>query len=205
MSIENYRHHFLSKKFDYEYKVRGKSKKNNLSDDFDKLFFNFLIIIQYNIPFQYNKHIEKSIKYEISQKMENMKIKKKEDIINNLCFDNEISLFTLFSLAKLYNVNLIYHNHTIYHCSISKSDQRVYIVNSNKDIYYIKQEKLETILETCVEISDLYKPYYSMSHYKLDNLIDIIDKLKIGLNSEVKYKKIDYYNLFIKHINKLLI
>lgn len=205
LSIDNYRNHFLTKKFDYKYKHHSRHKKNNLSNDFDKLFFNFLIIINYDIPFNYNKHIEKNIKYEMSQKMENIKIKKKEDIVNNMCFDLDISLFTLFALAEIHQINLMYHNETIFHASIKDESGKVFVVNSKKDIYVIKPEKVQHILDSCMEISDLFKPYYSMSHYKLNDLIENLEKLKINLSFEVKYKKADYYDMFVKHLNKLLI
>jgi hypothetical protein len=205
-SIDNYRNHFLNKKFDYKYTHSNKSIKNKLSNNFDKLFFNFLNIINYNIPYNYNKHIETTIKYDISKTLENAKLKKKETIVNNLSIENEINLFTLFELSNVYNINLIYFNESIYHLSINdENNNKFYMVNSDKDIYHVKYEKIEKIIETCLEIKNIYKPFYSLSHYKLEELKKYIDILKINLSTDKKYKKIDYYNIFVNHINCLLL
>ena len=67
--------HFPKKDFYEPSKRKYYKPKNKLSKDFDKLFFNFLVIINYDIPINYNRKEEINIKYIISQNIENLKYK----------------------------------------------------------------------------------------------------------------------------------
>lgn len=192
--MESYITYFLNNK-DKQIQYKP-NKKNNLSYDFDKLFFNFLIIIKYNIPFNYNKHIEKNIKYEIAHDMEKFKFKLKNKIIENLCYEDNINLYTLFGLSTFFNKNLLFFKECIYFKMFTNHSNVFYLINENKDIFQIKEDKKNLILEENYELTDINKPIYSITHYKVYDLELICDKIKIKLNE--KYKKKELYE-FIKN------
>ena len=59
-----------------------KNKKTKLNNNYDKLFFNFLLIVKMDaVELDYNKNNEIELKYDFAQKIENIKIKKIENII----------------------------------------------------------------------------------------------------------------------------
>ena len=192
MNLDNYQIYFLNKE---NKKIHNNkiNKKNNLSNDFDKLFFNFLIIIKYNIPFDYNRYIEKNIKIEIAHKMENFKFKLKNRIIENLSFDNNINLFTLYGLSIFFNLNLLFFKENIYFKMFSHKSDNYYIVNDLKDIYSVKENRINKIIEDYYEITDINKPIYSITYYKVEELQNISNKLNLIMNQKYKKKEIYYF------------
>ena len=93
---------------------RQPRKKEKLNNNFDKLFFNFLIITMPEIlSTQYDLVKERKLKYDFSHKMENMKYKKIDIVVNNLCYDNYITLHTLAALSFLFNKSIFY---SIFYC-----------------------------------------------------------------------------------------
>ncbi len=77
-----------------------------------------------------------------------------------------------------------------------------YLINENKDIFQIKEDKKTLILEENYEITDINKPIYSMSHYKVYDLELICDKIKIKLNE--KYKKKELYEFIKKYLINII-
>ena len=148
LQLDQYRSLFLKKKYDPSFNKIGKYKinKNKLSDDFDKLFFNFLIIISYKTPLNYNKVTERNIKFEFSHSLDNnqsfkIKNKEKELVINNLCYEENITLHTLFTLCKNFNMNMIFYNNGLYYYSINNTEtENVHVINHKKDIYISKKK-----------------------------------------------------------------
>ena len=112
--IDEYQQHFICPHVIVQKKqINKKHKKNKLSQDFDKLFFHFLVIIKYDIPMIYNKHEEQIIKYSIAQKMENYKYKHKDALITHLCYEDCIDLRVLSLLASFFKVNLLFYHGNI--------------------------------------------------------------------------------------------
>lgn len=199
MDASYFRQHFMNTQYNQEVQHRKQKKKNKLSSEFDKLFFNFLIIIHYDIPINYNKHEEIQIKYKISQELESFSYKKKEEIIQNLCFDEVINLKTLNCLSKFFKVNLVYyHLHVFFKMLFNTPESQVYIINHNKDFYYCSPDKLDKIYDSNYEIIDINKPLYSASHYKVKEIQEMAEQLH--LEQEGLKKKMDYY----KHIKSYL-
>ena len=204
MDASIFRQHFMNSHFNQEVQYRKqKQKKNKLSSEFDKLFFNFLVIIRYDIPIHYNKHEETQIKYNISQKLESFSYKKKEEIIQNLCFEDTIHLKTLNCLAKYYKLNLVYHHLNVFFKMLYNTcEDPVYIINNNKDFYYCSSDKLEKLYDSKYEIIDINKPLSSASHYKVKEIQEMAKKLQ--LEQEDLKKKMDYYNHIKSYLDKVL-
>ena len=201
MNIQEYNHYFLNNSPQHNFRIH-RTKKNNLSNDFDKLFFNFLIIIKYDIPVFYNRTIEKKIKYEISHKLENFKFKLKNKIIENLCFEDNINLYTLYCLSNFFNLNLFFFKENIFFKMFSNDSEIFYLINSSKDIYLIKKDKIDTIINENYEITDINKPMYGLAYYKVNDLELIREKLNIKISE--KYKKNDLYDLIKKYLTNII-
>ena len=203
MKVCDFRQHFMNNFYHENVNRKNTKKKNKLSHDFDKLFFNFLVLIHYDIPINYNKHEEMQIKYKFSHDLESFSYKNKEQIIQNLCFDNEIHLKTLNCLANYFKINLVYHHLRIFIKMLhSSSENHVYIINNNKDFYYCSPDKLEKLYELNYEICNINKPLYSITYYKVKDLYDMIKKMELE-HGELK-KKIDYYNHIKSYLDRIL-
>ena len=191
--MDHFRPHFMKQHYEFVIpKRKHKPIKNKLSSDFDKLFFHLLIILKYTIPLHYTKHEERQIKYIMSQSMESFKYKKKEDIIQNICYDDTITLNTLACLSKFHKLNLVYVYDRVY-CKMLHGDisTPTYMINHDKEFFHIHQEKLETIYDDKFEIVDIQKPLYSVSHYKVHELQ--IMRTILHLDNTVPKKKQQSY------------
>uniref|UniRef100_A0AB39JBQ2 Rho termination factor N-terminal domain-containing protein n=1 Tax=Florenciella sp. virus SA2 TaxID=3240092 RepID=A0AB39JBQ2_9VIRU len=204
MKLDNMHLNFLSGKNKNMFRKYKYESKKELNNNYDKLFFNFLCIVNPDkLNYEYNRIHEKNIKYEMSHEMIDFKYKKIENVINNLCYEDDINLHTLSALASFNNINLIYNNNNIYSvlCDCNNSSRPYFLVNMNKDIYQICKEKLEKIKSNCYNVENILKPMYSMTHYKLDDLKEMIDKMKIELEVEKKYKKQELYDKIKQQLN----
>lgn len=197
--------HFLCKS-NKHIRVNKEIKKNKLDDNFDKLFFNFLIIIGYpELDINYNNNIEKNIKYIFAQNLEKIKFKKMNNVIENLCYEENINLYTLSALCKYNNLNFIYVNENIkYEMFYNEDSNSYYLVNNNKDIKFVKKENLCKICENKYNIQNIEKPINSITYYKLDELTDIYNIL-INNDNNVKYKKKEIYEIIKKNIYSLIL
>ena len=199
--------HFLCKS-NNKFKLEKKNKNKNkiiLNNDFDKLFFNFLIIIKYpSLDINYNKNKEKVIKYKIAENLEKIKFKKMNDVINNICYEDNINLYTLSALCKYYKLNFFYINENITHTMFYNEDtESYYLVNNSKDIKYVKKDNYLKMCKDLYNIDNIQKPMNSITYYKLNELEAIYDKLNIEKNKN--YKKKDLYDHIKKYIDSLLL
>ena len=206
--IEDYQPHFLYSHFSFpSHERKPKIKKNKLLNDFDKLFFNFLIIIKYQIPLIYNRHEEKNIKLNIAQNMESFKYKHKDAIINHLCYEEDIDLKVLDCLAAYFKINIIYYYGNVMLKMLHGEQENMFWLNEKKDIFTLKRDKYEDWIQMSsmyYEINDIYKPLYSVSHYKADELKIIAYKMNIMKESDKKILKKDYYEMIEKYIQTIL-
>ena len=196
-NIEDIHKYFLKRNFDINKQYKNKRiKKQKLLNDFDKLFFNLLNLINYDIPLDYDKNLETKIKYEISHKLEDFKHRLKNNVIENMCYEDNINLHSLSCLCSFYKLNIIYSNDYYYYKMLYNEESEIfYIINNNKEFFNIKTEKLEIFYDDKYEIVDINKPIYSQTHYKVDELKEICNQLKLPISDTKKYKKSDYYEL----------
>lgn len=201
--IDDFRNHFMKNHhFFHKNKKTNNRKKKILLNDFDKLFFNFLVIIKYDIPIHYNKHEERMIKIQFAQKLETFKYRKKEDIIQNLSYEDNIHLQTIACLAKYFKVNMIYSYGNVCVNMNHYENNKVFMINHKKDIFMLNEDKLNTIIDSSYLVTDINKPIYSEGHYKVKELKDII--IKIDIDNDKLTKKSDYYNHFKSYLDSVL-
>ena len=121
--------------------------------------------------------------------METFKYKKKEDIIQNICYDNTITLNTLACLSKFHKLNLVYAYDRVY-CKMLNGTPNTptYIINNDKEFFHVHHDKIETVYEDKFEILDIQKPLYSVSHYKVPELQEMCIKLHLDNEGSKKNK-----------------
>ena len=191
--INEYSNFFIKKSFNlpqYKYKKHKKiiEKRDNLFYEvFHKI--NQMDISSYNFK-QYNELQEKT---KIAEGINNIKIKNKEQILNNLMYETNINLITLNAMCKYYKINLIYINDKICIKMCNNNEEPLFINNENKFLTHINVDEY-------YEIVNLEKPLNSVSYYKLNELVDYAIKLKLPYE---KIKKADLYNSIYNYLVKL--
>lgn len=182
---------------------RKNKKKTKLNNNYDKLFFNFLVIVKMDeLSLDYSKKTEIKLKYEIAQQMENMKFKKMENVINNLCYDDTITLNTLSALCCFFSKPMFYFSQNVFLALNDEeyNNEMAYLVKRNLSIVYVKKETIKELQTKSFEIHNVNKSFYSMAHYKLDELKDIAST--IGIIPEGKKKVI--YDKISQHLSNAI-
>jgi hypothetical protein len=128
----------------------------------------------------YNEWNERTL---LAEKLEGLKFKKKEQIINNLVYEKDFSLDTLNVLCSYYKVHLIYIRERTY-IKMCYAETPAWFMNDSHE--FIDEVNLETMLEVPLE-----KPLKSVSYYLLPQLQDMSRRLLLPVE---KYKKQDLYN-----------
>ena len=182
---------------------RFKNKnKTELNNNYDKLFFNFLLIVRIELltP-DYNKNTELKFKYDFAHKMENMKFKTKENVINNLCYDDNINLKTLSALCVLFSKTMIYSCNNIF-AMLNQCDGAPlsYLVKKDLSITCVKEDTLKALKGSGFEIQNIDKPFYSIAYYKVNDLKTIC--AQIGLNVDGT-KKV-FYEKMVQHVSNAI-
>jgi hypothetical protein len=194
INIKEYSPFFINRSFNLQ-KFKPIKKKVKKVKMYDYLFYEIFHKINNideltNIN-RYNEIVEKT---KLSELINNIKIKKKEYILNNLMYEPTISLTTLDAIIKCYDNNVIYVNNNVYF-------KMCY--NQNKPLIVINNEyKFIDIIDFThyYEITNLEKPLNSISYYKLPELIEISMKLNLPYD---KIKKVDLYNSIYNYLVKL--
>ena len=202
VNIDNYVNFFSRKQFDincrYKKKIGIKSKERN--NDYDKLFFNFLVMINYDFIYEYNRNSEQKIKIQTIEKVNSMNIKYKtiEKVLDKMTYNKNISVDIFDLLSKAFNLNIILYDDSLYYCVINNQlSNKVFCIDYMYNLYEKENDNIEFIKEGKYEIKNLQKPFYSMSHYKLDELKEIYKNM--GLEETGKMKKKDYYDEINKY------
>ena len=191
ISISEYSPFFIKKTFNLPmYKLK---KKQKIIHKYDYLFYEIYHKINNIDITSFTHYDEYQEKIKLSEKINNLKIKNKEYILNNLMYEKNINLITLNAIAKCYDINLIYLHDNIYikMCYNNKP----FIVINNEYKFIDKSDFNELY-----EIINLEKPLNSVSYYKLNELITFAIKLKLP---HEKIKKIDLYNSIYNYLVKL--
>lgn len=178
--------------------------KNN-----DKLFWCLYILKNglnlYNLNFNSGFSIEKEMKIEavtfMKNNKHNIKIKKTE-VESNLLFDKKMSVQSLSLLCDMLRMNIrLISNNFYYEFLNNESEEFKYIIFENKN-YGINLDNINYSVDDKLLITNINKPINSLSYYKLDELIQIANKVKINVkneNNKSKTKK-DIYDEIYKII-----
>lgn len=226
------KNHIMNLCFDYTHDKKSKkqinmnqikeTKKEQLffiPKEKDTLFWCFYIIVNgiqnYEMLFDNTYKEEKQQKMNFVEKLRKYKdvLKKykfkRTDVESELAYSNEISVKTFLAMCAVENKNVcVLKNRCLYTLIVNET--------SNIDIIRIEhrrfgccfldeKEKTKLFNEYTAKfwlIEDISKPIRSQPNYKLQQLQDIANKLRIPIVNEngKKLKKIELYNLIKQKI-----
>lgn len=200
-------------------------KKSNKSLDFfipkekDTLFWCYYIIVKgiqkYELLFDNTYKEEKDQKLYFIEKLRNYKdlLKKykfkRTDIESDIAYSNEISIKTFLAMCAIENKNICVLKGRCLYTLIVDENQNIDIITMehNKFGCFLLEEKEKSLLfnEYTAKywmIDNISKPLKGQSNYKLLQLQDIADKLRIPIVNDIgkKLKKAELYNLIKQKI-----
>ena len=204
INICDYMPYLMNPRFDVrDDSVRKKhNNEKKLVSNIDTLFFNFLNILKHKSIYEfYDKNVEKKIKLEMVQKYENVKYKQKDAVVQQICYEDDITLEGIAYLAFCEKLNFCYLNHNVYTILNNHDSSRpFFVVKKNKMIQIYNTQKMEALYESdtfCIE--NHRKPMYAISHYKVDDLKALCSTLGLDYDSD-SCKKKNYENI-LTYIN----
>lgn len=188
----------------------------------DSLFWCFYIIKngEYNYQILKNKNTLTSKQFKIEHVLN---IRKNKDIVktykfdtithieSNLVNDNNLNPKTFLTLCAIENINIIYVNKNTYYELLMNDSDLIYIVHELEDQskYHKKYgfelattDALNNIKNTLYKIDNISKPIKSISSYKVQELIDMCNKLAIETSNKETGKnksKNDMYEAIIQY------
>lgn len=169
----------------------------------DSLFWCYYIIkngdSKYEMLNNRNLLTTKQIKIELVSKIrENKQIVKtyKFDTItsleSNLANDNNISIKTIMTLCAIENINLVFISRKTYFEFLNNDSDNIYIIRElESQSKYTKKygyeiandDTLNEIRATFYKVETLDKPIKALSSYKVQDLIDMCNKLAIEVKN----------------------
>ena len=175
----------------------------------DSLFWCFYIIkngdVKYETLNNKNSLIAKQMKIElvdlIRKNKDIVKMYKFDTISNlesNLANDNNLNVKTFFTLCAIENINVIFLRKNTYYEIIMNDSNEIYIVHeihsqtkyNNKYGYEIgNNESISNIKNTFFKLEAIDKPIKAVSFYRLDELINICNKLVINIHNNITSKQ----------------
>ena len=195
-------------KQDISYQTNKDFLDYTLVKEEDSLFWSFYIIV-----FGMDKYImNKGKNYDIQQKIkigaiESMKDNKsilkqykltKSVLEQNLLYDSHISYSSFLYLTMYYKKNIIIVDDRVYYeCIGNPDDSEIVMLKKIKHHYAIYSKPEKDYALNYYKIINVGKPILSISSYKLKELQDICNKLKL----EIDGKKKDLYERIVKCIN----
>jgi len=158
------------------------------------------IKINYVDKIRMNKQIVKTYKFDTITNLE-----------SNLANDNNISIKTIMTLCAIDKINVIFVSRKTYYELLMNDTEPIYIIreleiqskyNKKYGFEISSLDSLQQIRTTLYKIETLDKPVKALSSYKLQDLIDICNKLAIEVkridNGKNKSKN-ELYELLIQY------
>jgi hypothetical protein len=175
----------------------------------DSLFWCFYTIkngdVKYETLNNKNTLIAKQMKIElvdlIRKNKDIVKMYKFDTISNlesNLANDNNLNVKTFFTLCAIENINVIFIRKNTYYEMLMNDSNEIYIVHeiqsqskyNNKYGYQMgTNESISNIRNTFFKLEAIDKPIKAISAYRLDELINISNKLVINIYNNITSKQ----------------
>lgn len=188
----------------------------------DSLFWCYYIILNGDTSYEMlnnkNMLLEKSNKFEYINKIRSnkqiLKTYKFDTLTNlesNLANDEFINIKTIMSLSAIDKINVIFISKKTYFELLMNDDKPIYVIRElelqskykKKYGYEIANtELLEEIRKTLYRVETLGKPIKSLSSYKVQDLIEICNKLAIEITNKESNKtktKNELYEALIQY------
>ena len=189
--IASFSPYFMKSSFDITHVPRKKKKIRTPPSLFTQFYKRVNQIDRTTI--EDSSYNEWKARTQLAEKIEEMKFKKKEIIMNNLVYEKEISLETLTVLCNYYRVNVMYIKGRTFVKMSGSSDKPFWFMNESNQ--FIDEIEIQNYLEVTLE-----KPLKSVSYYLLAQLQDMSRRLLLPIEN---YKKQDLYNSIKQVLVKL--
>lgn len=197
LSIAEYNPFFIKKSFNLsEYKPKHKKK---VVIDYDPLFYTiFNKIHNYDLTnVDYSRINEKQEKIKIAVEIEKieknkLKPKDKDDVVQNLMYENRINLKTLNALCLFYKINVLYVKDNIF-IKMCYGYENPIFMDNNKIVDLID-------ISTKYEVN-LDKPLRCVGYYKIDDLRKISTQLHLPIENIKKQQLYDSINNVLSKLN----
>lgn len=226
------KNHIMELCFDYKDDKKKSNKifqqtsiKKNKSVDFlipkekDTLFWCYYILVngiqKYELLFDNTYKEEKHQKLYFIEKLRNYKdiLKKykfkRTEVEADIAYSNEITIKTFLAMCAIENKNVCVLKGRCLYTLIVNENSHIDIITMDNNRFgcFLLEEKEKSLLfnEYTAKywmIDNISKPLKGQSNYKLLQLQDIADKLRIPLVNEIgkKLKKVELYNLIKQKI-----
>jgi hypothetical protein len=194
LSIAEYNPFFIKKTFNLpEYKP--KNKKRIVVVDYDHLFYElYYKINKYDITHIDYQTNERQEKIKIAVEIEKLKIKNKDEIIQNLMYEKKIDLKTFNALCVFYKINLLYIKDNIFiRMNYSNHNDNTLYMDNNKFVEQIDVSKKYEV--------NLDKPLRCASYYKIDDLRLISNQLHLPTENIKKQQLYDSIDNVLSKLN----
>jgi len=199
-----------------EYKYNKTNNNNNnikqnlfIPKQPDSLFWCFYIMKNGNLNYEMLNNKNTLLAKQIKIDMVDL-IRKNKDIVkqykfdtisnheSNLANDNNLNIKTFLTLCSIENINVIYLKKNTYYELLMNDSNVIYILHELecKSNYYNKygfelstEELLNNLRKNYFKLKSLVKPIQSISAYKVNELIEICNKLVIKINNDITSKQ----------------
>ena len=117
---------------------------------------------------------------------------------SNLANDNNLNVNTFLTLCAIENINIIFLRKNTYYEMLMNDSDKIYIVheiqsqskyNSKYGYEMGTNESISNIRNTFFKLEAIHKPIKAISAYRLDELINICNKLVININNNITSKQ----------------
>jgi hypothetical protein len=180
----------------------------------DSLFWCYHIFTNGFKDYEYSKTnsymVEKTHKISLLETLKKHKIILKENKIKLTILENEliqqekIGLYSFNALLLINKINIVFVDNMIYYENLSYGENKICFIKKKKDKYGIWLENTNPSIfdlkKNLIVIDEINKPLKAISNYKISELREISNKLKIPTkNPETakKYTKKELY-MFLK-------
>jgi len=172
--IASFSPHFIKSTFDLVERPRKKKQVRRPPSLFTQFYKRVNHLDRTSIEDAFYQ--ENQARTMLAEKLDATKFKHKETVMNNLLYDNEITLETLSALCTFYKFPMVYLTEKTY----------VRMGPEGEPLFMRQHQFVEAVdLDTYLEIS-LEKPLKSVSYYCLPELREMATKLLLPVE---KYKK----------------
>ena len=198
LNIDEFFSFFPKRQFNLEKKKNKKNRKYRRHNhyDYDKLFFDVLIMINNCDFLKYDKNVETLKKIELLDTIQNKSTQNKrlEKISEVMTTQGKIDVNVLDMIASTFKLNIIIYDDRCYYKMDYGIKDTYFCIDWLYNISEKSSDNISFLTDEKHCIENIQKPFYSMSRYKSDEIKDLFDVLSLKMTIE-KPKKKDYYDM----------
>ena len=171
-------------------------KKEYISKKDDNLFwiFHYLLhgniiketVNEFNIKNEFK--IQSIIKHQNDPSiLKPYRVVRKKEGLQNLQ-EKVTNVYGLHALCLLHDINIVYVAKHLYY-EIMCADGPIHVIQDGKLLENVNKDIQQEIKKTHILVTDFEKPLKGIANYKKDDLIDIVNRLKLNIHTDGIIKK----------------